>query len=136
MLHPHSLLWETTRLGWLARIGDRYRQWSVLRAGCSLRRPVIAGPPERDCRVASGGDMPRERSLSTPRMEAAAGIGQSAWNSLRDPTGRRRNAERSPKVAVSAGLATRSTALLETIGRKSGVPRLTPGDRRLDGDAF
>lgn len=44
--------------------------------------------------------------------------------------------DRIMKVAVSAGLANRSTALLETIGRKSGVPRLTPVTNGLDGDAF
>jgi deazaflavin-dependent oxidoreductase (nitroreductase family) len=44
--------------------------------------------------------------------------------------------DRIMKVVVSAGLANRSTALLETIGRKSGVPRLTPVTNGLDGNAF
>lgn len=44
--------------------------------------------------------------------------------------------DRVMRAAVRAGLARRSTALLETTGRKSGQPRVTPVTNGLDGDAF
>ncbi len=44
--------------------------------------------------------------------------------------------DRVMQVAVRVGLANRSTALLETIGRKSGRPRATPVTNGLDGDVF
>ena len=37
---------------------------------------------------------------------------------------------------LRAGIGTRSTALLETRGRRSGHPRLTPVTNALDGDRF
>lgn len=37
---------------------------------------------------------------------------------------------------LGVGLMRRSTALLETIGRKSGQPRVTPVTNGLDGDEF
>lgn len=44
--------------------------------------------------------------------------------------------DRVMRAAVRAGLARRSTALLETTGRKSGQPRVTPVTNGLDGDVF
>jgi deazaflavin-dependent oxidoreductase (nitroreductase family) len=44
--------------------------------------------------------------------------------------------DRIARAAVRLGLGRRSTALLETIGRKSGIPRVTPVTNGLDGDAF
>ena len=44
--------------------------------------------------------------------------------------------DRLARAAVNAGLMDRSTALLETIGRKSGEPRVTPVTNGLDGDVF
>ncbi len=44
--------------------------------------------------------------------------------------------DRVAKAAVRAGFARRSTALLETTGRKSGLPRVTPVTNGLDGDTF
>lgn len=40
------------------------------------------------------------------------------------------------RAAVRTGLARRSTALVETVGRKSGQPRITPVTNGLDGDVF
>jgi deazaflavin-dependent oxidoreductase (nitroreductase family) len=40
------------------------------------------------------------------------------------------------RTAVRIGLGRRSTALLETTGRKSGIPRVTPVTNGLDGDVF
>lgn len=40
------------------------------------------------------------------------------------------------RLSMRAGLMRRSTALLETIGRKSGVPRVTPVTNGLAGDEF
>jgi deazaflavin-dependent oxidoreductase (nitroreductase family) len=40
------------------------------------------------------------------------------------------------RLMLSVGLLRRSTALLETIGRKSGQPRVTPVTNGLDGDEF
>jgi deazaflavin-dependent oxidoreductase (nitroreductase family) len=40
------------------------------------------------------------------------------------------------RTALHAGLFRRSTALLETVGRKSGLPRVTPVTNGLDGDVF
>jgi deazaflavin-dependent oxidoreductase (nitroreductase family) len=39
-------------------------------------------------------------------------------------------------TAVRLGIGRRSTALIETIGRKSGVARVAPVTNRLDGDVF
>jgi deazaflavin-dependent oxidoreductase (nitroreductase family) len=44
--------------------------------------------------------------------------------------------DRLARAAVNAGLLDRSTALLETIGRKSGQPRVTPVTNGLDGEVF
>ncbi|MQA97588.1 MAG: nitroreductase family deazaflavin-dependent oxidoreductase [Streptosporangiales bacterium] len=44
--------------------------------------------------------------------------------------------DRIMRRAVAAGIGARSTALLETIGRKSGLPRVTPVTNGLDGDVF
>ena len=44
--------------------------------------------------------------------------------------------DRVARAAVRVGLARRSTALIETIGRRSGVPRVTPVTNGLDGDVF
>lgn len=44
--------------------------------------------------------------------------------------------DRVTKAALMAGFGRRSTALLETIGRKSGIPRTTPVTNGLDGDVF
>lgn len=44
--------------------------------------------------------------------------------------------DRITRRALSLGLARRSTALIETIGRKSGQPRTTPVTNGLDGDVF
>lgn len=40
------------------------------------------------------------------------------------------------KLALRLGLARRSTAILETTGRRSGQPRRTPVTNGLDGDTF
>jgi len=40
------------------------------------------------------------------------------------------------RAAVAVGLARRSTALLETRGRVSGLARVTPVTNGLDGDVF
>ncbi len=47
-----------------------------------------------------------------------------------------RPVDRLTRAAVRAGLARRSTALLETTGRRSGRPRVTPVTNGLDGDRF
>jgi deazaflavin-dependent oxidoreductase (nitroreductase family) len=39
-------------------------------------------------------------------------------------------------VALQLGIAPRAFALLETVGRRSGRPRLTPVGNGLDGDVF
>ena len=44
--------------------------------------------------------------------------------------------DRAARAGVRMGLARRSTALLETIGRRSGAPRVTPVTNGLDGDVF
>jgi deazaflavin-dependent oxidoreductase (nitroreductase family) len=44
--------------------------------------------------------------------------------------------DRLMRAAVRAGLARRSTALIETTGRRSGLPRVTPVTNGLDGDLF
>jgi deazaflavin-dependent oxidoreductase (nitroreductase family) len=44
--------------------------------------------------------------------------------------------DRLARAAVKAGLMDRSTALLETVGRKSGEPRVTPVTNGLDKDVF
>jgi deazaflavin-dependent oxidoreductase (nitroreductase family) len=44
--------------------------------------------------------------------------------------------DRVARAAVRVGLARRSTALIETIGRRSGAPRVTPITNGLDGDVF
>ena len=44
--------------------------------------------------------------------------------------------DRLARAAVNAGVLRRSTALLETTGRKSGEPRVTPVTNGLDGDVF
>jgi deazaflavin-dependent oxidoreductase (nitroreductase family) len=44
--------------------------------------------------------------------------------------------DRTARALVGAGLIRRSTALLETIGRKSGAPRVTPITNGLEGDVF
>jgi deazaflavin-dependent oxidoreductase (nitroreductase family) len=44
--------------------------------------------------------------------------------------------DRIARAAVRIGLARRSTALIETIGRRSGTPRVTPVTNGLDGDVF
>ena len=44
--------------------------------------------------------------------------------------------DRLARALVRAGLMDRSTALIETIGRKSGQPRVTPVTNGLDGDVF
>ena len=44
--------------------------------------------------------------------------------------------DRATRAGVRMGLARRSTALLETIGRRSGAPRVTPVTNGLDGDVF
>jgi len=44
--------------------------------------------------------------------------------------------DRVARAAVRVGLARRSTALIETIGRRSGAPRVTPVTNGLDGDVF
>src|SRR5262249_55864652 len=44
--------------------------------------------------------------------------------------------DRIARAAVRLGLGRRSTALIETVGRKSGVPRVTPVTNGLDGDVF
>jgi hypothetical protein len=40
------------------------------------------------------------------------------------------------RLALRAGIAPRSFALLETIGNKTGRRRLTPVGNGLDGDTF
>jgi deazaflavin-dependent oxidoreductase (nitroreductase family) len=40
------------------------------------------------------------------------------------------------RAALRAGFGRRSTALIETVGRKSGEPRVTPVTNGLDGDVF
>lgn len=44
--------------------------------------------------------------------------------------------DRIARTAVRLGMARRSTALLETTGRKSALPRVTPVTNGLDGDTF
>lgn len=44
--------------------------------------------------------------------------------------------DRMARAAVGAGLMRKSTALLETIGRKTGETRTTPVTNGLDGDVF
>ena len=44
--------------------------------------------------------------------------------------------DRLATIAVRAGLARRSTALLETVGHRTGLPRVTPVTNGLDGDVF
>jgi len=44
--------------------------------------------------------------------------------------------DRMARGGVQAGLGRRSTALLETRGRRSGEPRVTPVTNGLDGDRF
>jgi deazaflavin-dependent oxidoreductase (nitroreductase family) len=44
--------------------------------------------------------------------------------------------DRTARAAVRMGLGRRSTALIETIGRRSGVPRVTPVTNGLDCDVF
>ncbi len=44
--------------------------------------------------------------------------------------------DRMARAAHRIGLGRRSTALIETIGRKSGTPRVTPVTNGLDGDVF
>jgi deazaflavin-dependent oxidoreductase (nitroreductase family) len=44
--------------------------------------------------------------------------------------------DRVARVAVRIGFGRRSTALLETTGRKSGEPRVTPVTNGLDGDVL
>lgn len=44
--------------------------------------------------------------------------------------------DRIARIALRLGIGRRSTALLETIGRKSGTPRVTPVTNGLDGDVF
>jgi deazaflavin-dependent oxidoreductase (nitroreductase family) len=44
--------------------------------------------------------------------------------------------DRIARSAVRLGIGRRSTALLETVGRKSGEPRVTPVTNGLDGDVF
>ena len=44
--------------------------------------------------------------------------------------------DRLARAAVNAGVMNRSTALIETIGRRSGEPRVTPVTNGLDGDVF
>jgi deazaflavin-dependent oxidoreductase (nitroreductase family) len=44
--------------------------------------------------------------------------------------------DRLTRAALRAGLGRRSTALIETTGRKSGEPRITPVTNGLEGDVF
>lgn len=44
--------------------------------------------------------------------------------------------DRVARTGVRLGIGRRSTALIETIGRKTGVARVTPVTNGLDGDAF
>jgi deazaflavin-dependent oxidoreductase (nitroreductase family) len=44
--------------------------------------------------------------------------------------------DRMARALVDAGLIRRSTALLETIGRKTGAPRVTPITNGLEGEIF
>lgn len=44
--------------------------------------------------------------------------------------------DRIARRALSLGIGRRSTALIETIGRKSGQPRVTPVTNGSDGDVF
>jgi deazaflavin-dependent oxidoreductase (nitroreductase family) len=44
--------------------------------------------------------------------------------------------DRMTRAALHAGFGRRSTALIETVGRKSGEPRVTPVTSGLDGDVF
>jgi deazaflavin-dependent oxidoreductase (nitroreductase family) len=44
--------------------------------------------------------------------------------------------DRIARTGVRLGVGRRSTALIETIGRKSGLPRVTPVTNGLDGDLF
>ena len=44
--------------------------------------------------------------------------------------------DRVTRAALRAGLGRRGTALIETVGRKSGQPRITPVTNGLDGDVF
>lgn len=44
--------------------------------------------------------------------------------------------DRLMRRAVACGVGARSTALLETVGRSSGLPRVTPVTNGLDGDVF
>jgi deazaflavin-dependent oxidoreductase (nitroreductase family) len=44
--------------------------------------------------------------------------------------------DRITRAGLRLGLGRRSTALIETIGRKSGQPRVTPVTNGLDGDVF
>jgi deazaflavin-dependent oxidoreductase (nitroreductase family) len=44
--------------------------------------------------------------------------------------------DRVSRTLVRRGIMRRSTALIETVGRKSGEPRVTPVTNGLDGDVF
>ena len=44
--------------------------------------------------------------------------------------------DRAARAAFKLGIMRRSTALLETVGRKTGLPRVTPVTNGLDGDSF
>ena len=44
--------------------------------------------------------------------------------------------DRLTRTALRLGLGRRSKALLETTGRKTGAPRVTPVTNGLDGDVF
>ncbi len=44
--------------------------------------------------------------------------------------------DRMTRAALRAGFGRRSTALIETVGRKSGERRVTPVTNGLDGDVF
>jgi deazaflavin-dependent oxidoreductase (nitroreductase family) len=44
--------------------------------------------------------------------------------------------DRITRAAVRLGIGHRSTALIETVGRNTGAPRVTPVTNGLDGDVF
>ena len=44
--------------------------------------------------------------------------------------------DRIARAGVRLGIGRRGTALIETVGRNSGLPRVTPVINGLDGDAF
>lgn len=124
----------------LPRFGERssfgLREVNRSHAGLGLRVTTLV-PGQ-----GAGGPCPRRRNsrvipvATTDHVLGAVGHDHRVKSTQTPRRSRIHLVDRVTRAALRVGLGRRGTALIETVGRTSGQPRVTPVTNGLDGDVF